>query len=358
MKLLDKYIIKKFLGTFFFTTALFLSIAVVFDVSEKMDDFLEKGAPVDAVITDYYFNFIIYYGNLFSSLMIFIAVIYFTSKLASNTEFIAMFSGGVSLYRLLWPYFIASTILAVSSFYLTNYLIPNTAENRLEFEATYLKTYRTDRYKNIQLQLAPDKFLYLETYNSNRKVGYQFILENFDGIELKSRLEASYLRYNDDKQIWGIENYKIRKFDGLKEELIIGKNLDTNFSFQPDELYQNIFNIETMDRGELSEFIEKQRAKGAENLQYFEIEQHQRVAYPFATYFLSLIALAIASRKVRGGIGVNIALGLLIGVSYILFMKVSTTFATNGNLSPGLSVWIPNILYAILGTILFRNAQK
>lgn len=357
MKILDRYIIKKFLGTFFFTTALFLAIAVVFDVAEKIDDFLEKGAPLKGIVVDYYLNFIIYYGNLFSSLMIFIAVIYFTSKLANNTEFIAMFSGAISLNRILWPYFIAASILAVSSFYLTNYLIPNTADDRLAFEAEYLKSYRTDRYKNIHLQLKPDRFLYLETFNAKRQVGYQFALEQFDGLELKYRIESNYLRYKADST-WTLQSYSIRRFNGEQESLELGASLDTTFSFQPDELYQNIYNLETMDRNELSAFIEKEKERGAENVQFFEITQHQRVAFPFATYILSLIALSIASRKVRGGIGVNIALGLVIGVSYILFMKVSTTFATNGNLSPAIAVWIPNMAFTVLGIYLYRNAQK
>ncbi len=358
MKKLDRYIFFRYLGTFFFTVTLLLSIAVVFDVSEKIDDFLEKGAPLKAIIFDYYVNFLVYYGNTFSSLMVFIAVIFFTSKLANNSEFIAMFGSGVSLKRLLIPYFAAASFLAIGTYYLTNYTIPHTAVDRHAFEAQYLKIPTQDRFRNIHLQITPNSFLYLESYNSKRQVGYQFALENFDGLELKSKLEADYLRWNKKDSLWTLEKMRIRYLQDSTETLVTEGRMDTLFTFGPNDLSQNIYNMETMDRNQLKAFVEKATKRGSEVVEFFEIELHQRVAYPISTYIFTLIALAIGCRKKRGGLGVNIALGLIIAVTYVLFMKISITFATNGNLDPAFAVWLPNICFGITGVLLFINARR
>lgn len=358
MQKLDWYIIKKFLGTFFFSISLILLVVVVFDFSEKIDDFIEKSAPVKDILFSYYLNFIPYFGNLFSPLFTFVAVVFFTSKMASNTEIISILASGVSFNRMLRPFLISAATLAVLSFVLGNFIIPPANENRLQFENIYIKNPYQNRDKDIHMQISPGEFIYVQSYNTKRNIGYRFSLEKFDNQELKEKLITNYIQWNEGTQNWTAYDYFKRSINYLNEKIEQGDSLTLTINLSPDDFNQRRSNVETMNFFQLNDFIKEEKLKGSKHLVFHIIEQQKRFAFPFATIVLTLVAVAMASRKIRGGIGLHLGLGLLICFAYILFMQVSTTFATNGDLSPVLAVWIPNFLFTILGIYLLKKAPK
>ena len=358
MQKLDWYIIKKFLGTFFFSISLILLIVVVFDISEKIDDFIEKDAPLRGIIFDYYLNFIPYFGNLFSPLFTFVAVIFFTSKMANNSEIISILSSGISFNRFLRPFMLSAGLLAVLSFTLSNFIIPPANSERLEFENTYIKNPYKNRDKDIHMQIKPGQFIYMQSYNTKRNIGYKFSMEQFENNELQEKLFCNYIKWNETTENWTVHNYFIRKIDHLNEEIIEGDTLVLTINLHPNDFNVRRSRVETMNMFQLNDYIKEERMKGSKNLVFHIIEQQKRFAYPFATLILTIVAVAMASRKVKGGIGLHLGLGLLISFAYILFMQVSTTFATNGDSSPIIAVWIPNLLFAGLGLYLLKKAPK
>ena len=355
---LDWYIIKKFLGTFFFSISLILIIVVVFDISEKVDDFFESEAPLHAILFDYYLNFIPYFGNLFSPLFTFIAVIFFTSKMAGNSEIISILTSGVSFNRFLRPFLLSAVLLCVLSFVLGNFIIPASNQLRLDFEYEYLKSPYKNRDKDIHMQIEPGTFIYIESYNIQKNIGYKFSIENFEKNELKKKLYSSYIQWDEQKEKWTIYNYIEREINGLYEEINKGEQKDTVLNLRPKDFNFRLSMVETMNYYELNSFIDKEKMKGSKNLVFHLIEKHKRIAFPFATIILTMVAVAMASRKVKGGIGLHLGIGLLISFSYILFMQISTTFATNGDLSPIVAVWIPNLMFSLLAIYLLRKAPK
>ena len=359
LKTLDRYIIGKFLGTFFLTITLILAIAVVFDTSEKIENFIQEGASAKEIIVDYYVNFVVYYGNLFSSMIVFIAVIFFTSRMTDKTEIVAILTGGVSFFRLMWPYFVAASIIAGVSFTLGNYIIPKTNIKRLEFQHTYIDLKKNDRFKNIHRQIKPGHIIYFENYNSSRYSGYHFTYEVFDDHVLKAKLKADFIRLDTNTQAWVLDNYSMRTIDehGV-EHILSGRQMDTVLDLDADDIVPRLYTTEMMTTPKLNEFIEKERLRGSENLNYFLMQKYQRTSWPIATYVLTLIGVSLSSRKTRGGVGLNIAFGLVICVSYIFFMQISTTFATVGSLSPLLAVWIPNIIFSVIAVYLYLIAPK
>ena len=358
MNKLDWYIVKKFLGTFFFTLALILLIVIVFDISEKIDDFLESEVTIKSIILEYYLNFIPYFGNLFSPLFIFISVIFFTSKMANDTEIIAIHNSGMSFKRLLKPFMISAIVLGTISFVLGNFIIPSSNSERINFENKYLKNKRYSRAKNIHMQIQHGQYIYMESFNSTRNIGYKFTLENFREGKLASKLKSDYIQYDTLSNKWTINKYEIREFNDNGETIISGASIDTSLNLSPHDFTKRKSLVETMNIFELNEYIVDEELKGSEQLVYHKIEKHKRVAFPFASIILTLIALAIASRKTRGGIGLHLGIGILIAFTYILFMQVSTTFATNSNLDPALAVWIPNLCYMVLAGILLFKASR
>lgn len=359
LKIIDRYIIGKFLGTFFLTITLILAIAVVFDISEKIDDFLTRGASVPEIIFDYYINFMVYYGNLFSSMMVFIATIFFTSRMTANTEIVATLTGGVSYRRMMWPYFLAATLIGSINFVMSHYIIPTTNIDRINFERAYINKKTNDRYKNIHRQLRPGEILYMETFNVNSNTGYHFSYEVFEGNTLRQKITADFLRYDSIQDTWTMDNYYIRTIDkNGQESLEQGRRKDTTFNFDTKQIVPRLYTIAMMNTPQLNDFIEAERISGSESLNRYLIEKHQRTSYPFATYVLVLIGVSISSRKKRGGLGLNLALGLLICVTYIFFMQISTTFATVGSLPPLLAVWVPNIIFGALGAYLYYITPK
>ena len=336
-----------FLGTFFFSLLLIICIVIIFDVSEKIDDFIEREAPIKAIVFNYYFNFIPYFVNLFSALFTFISVIFFTSKLAGNSEIIAILSSGVSYRRLLVPYFISAFILSIFSYVLINWLIPPANERRLEFET-----------KNIHRQILPGVFVYLESYNNVHDIAYKFSMEQFEDGVLKSKLLSDYAQWDTSLNKWKISNYVIRDIFEGKELITTGKRIDTSINMLPTDYSRRVNVVEAMNYNELNSFIAEEKQIGSDNITLWEIEKHERFAYPFSTLILTLIGVSISSRKTRGGIGLNIGIGIFLAFSYIMFMQVSTVLATNANVNPLLAVWIPNIVYALIGLGLYHRAAR
>ena len=358
MQKLDWYIIKKFLGTFFFTLAIILAIVIIFDISEKIDDFLEHELSISTIIFDYYLNFMPYFSNLFSPLFIFISVIFFTSKMANDTEIIAILNSGMSFKRLLKPFIMSAILLALISFFLGNFIIPPSNKKRIDFENKYIVNKKHSNAKDIHIQIEPGQYIYMQSFNSTRNIGYKFTLENFKNGTLQSKLKSNYIQFDTITNKWIIHNYEIREFLYDKEIISVGKEIDTILNLYPHDFTKRNSLVETMNIFELNDYITQEKLKGSEQTVYHEIEKYKRTAFPFASIILTLIAVAIASRKIRGGIGMHLGIGILIAFTYILFMQISTTFATNSNLTPLLAVWIPNICYTILAGILLYKAPK
>lgn len=335
-----------------------MTIAIVFDVSEKIEDFLTNDAPLKAILLDYYLNFAIYYGNLLSFLIIFLSVIFFTSKMASNTEIVAILSSGVSFKRLLYPYFIAATILASGSYYLNHWLVPHANKVRLDFEEIYVRNAFRYVDKNIHKQISPGEFIYMERYNNTKNTGYKFAWEKWEGTTMTYKLMADFIVYDTTIKKWSIKNYVERYIDGYNETLNKGKKLDTILALNPDDFQRRMEFVGAMDREQLDIFIDEQTMIGSEDVPFYLIEKHQRTSYPFATYVLTLIGVCIASRKIRGGTGIHLVLGLSLCVTYILALKVTTVYALNAGLDAFWAVWIPNILFAFISLFIYRFAPK
>lgn len=354
MKILDWYIIRKFLGTYLFAIALILAITVMFDINEKLDAFLK--APLKETVFDYFLNFLPYFANQFSPLFTFIAVIFFTSKLADNSEIIAMLSTGMSYNRLLRPYMISAAVIAVATYVLSAYIIPPANVKRIEYTNTYVKNKRVDYGSNIQLQVAKGEIAYMSRYDNLQKTGYKFSLESFDGKRLVSRLTAQSIRW-DTLYNWTVRDYMIRDFEGQREVIRRGQRLDTVIPFEPRDFLISKNDHETMTSPALREYIERQKARGVANIKSFEIENHRRYAMTAAAFILTVIGMALSSRKVKGGMGVNIGIGLVLSFSYILFMTVTSTFAVSGAASPMVSMWIPNIIYSVIAVVLYYRVS-
>lgn len=359
LKIIDLYIIRKFLGTFVYSIILILAIAVIFDISEKLDDFIETSTPVKEIIFDYYFNFIPYFAVLFSSLFTFISVIFFTSKMAYNTEIIAILSSGVSFRRFLLPYFISASIITIFSFTLSNFVIPNANKTKLEFEEKYIhKRPQTFARKNIHKQVEPGVFIYLDSYSTVSRTGYNFSIEKFVDGKLIAKTMADQITWDSTKNVWTMRRYYSRELGGLTEKIVEGNTKDTVLVLYPEDFERRLNAVEAMSFNELNEFIDVSRMQGETNLTAYLIERYKRTAFPFSTFILTLIGVAVSSKKVRGGIGSQLGIGLAISFAYILFMQFSSQFAIGGSLPPLLAVWVPNIIFAIIAMFLYRMAPR
>ncbi len=355
-KTIDLYITKKFLGTFFYTIALILSIAIVFDMAENLDEFISKDIPAKVIILEYYMNFIPYFANLFSPLFTFIAVIYFTSKMAYNTEIIAILSSGVSYPRLMRPYLTSAFILATLSFVLGNYIIPPANKTLNDFRNKYIDNNRVIVEKNIHRQIEPGVYIYMQSFNANN-VGYRFTLEKFDGAQLKEKISADNIRWDEDSEKWIINNYWIRHILDDGETFEKGYRMDTTLNMAPNDYKVMKNQMETFTTPALKEEIKQMKMRGVNSVEW-EIENHKRVAGPFSAFILTIIGAGLASRKIKGGLGLHLGLGLLLAFSYILFMQISTVFAISGNTPPIVAVWIPNLFYSIIALFVFRWAAR
>ena len=360
IKLIDVYIIRKFLGTFFFCLALILTIAVVFDFAEKIDNFMEKEAPVRAIIFEYYLNFIPYFAMLFAPLFVFISVIFFTSKMAVNTEIIAILNSGMSFRRMMWPYFISSFIIALFTFILTNFVIPKANLVRMDFEDKYYRSSnRRVTVENIHRQVFKNIYVYMGSFNPLSQRGQNFTIEKFsDSGRLESKLSSSSVTYDTAKNKWKAMNYYLREIKGNEEIITRGKSIDTALIIKPGDFSRDPGFVSTMTYRELDDYIKLLQMQGSDELKLFLIEKHRRYASPFAVFILTLIGVSLSSRKIRGGIGMNIGLGLVLSFSYILFLQFASQFSLKGDLGPMIAMWIPNMLYSIIALVLYKMAPK
>lgn len=356
MKTLDWYIVKKFLGTFFFSIVLILSIAIVFDLTEKMDDFFESQVPLKEIIVEYYLPFIPYYMNMFSSLFIFISVIYFTSKLAGNSEIIAMLAAGVSYHRLMVPYAFSATVLFVLSMWLGGWVIPKSSQHMLAFTDKYVSHFTTENARNVQLEVEPGTILYIESFRKNNSMGYRASVEQFEGKTLMQRTTAERIYY-DSLDCWHLEDYTQRTFTGMREEMERGERKDIRLPIIPDELFITIEEAEQMTTPELRHYMERQRQRGSGNVKAFEVEYHKRWASPLGAFIMTLLGVTMSSRKVRGGMGKNLGIGIVLTALYILFSTVSTTFSVNNVMSPFMAAWLPNFVFLGLSIPLYIKAS-
>ena len=358
---LDRYIITKFIGTYIYSIILIISIAIVFDVNENLSKFSTYGAPLKAIAFDYYANFVPYFANLFSPLFVFIAVIFFTSKLAGNSEIIAMLAAGVSFKRLMRPYYLSAALIALVNYYLGAYIIPHGNIIRQDFEAKYKNADKITSASNVQLMVGPGVIAYIQQYDDKTKSGYGFSLDKFEKKKLVSHMTASTIRYDtisEDRFHWKAQNYKIRTLKGLREEIKSGSVIDTLIHMEPMDLVFSKGQQETLTSDELRQYISKQTERGSSNVVQYEVEYHKRIATSFASFILTIIGASLSSRKRKGGMGVSLGIGLGLSFSYILLQTISATFAINADTPPILAAWIPNILYAIIAYFCYRQAPN
>ncbi|MFM7218000.1 MAG: LptF/LptG family permease [Bacteroidota bacterium] len=358
VKLLDRYIIRKFLGTFFFSLGLIILIAVVFDISEKLDDFIERKAPIEKIVFDYYLNFIPYFANLFAPLFVFISVIYFTSRMAANTEIVAILNSGISFRRLLYPYFVSAAVLTGLLIYFNGWVIPHSNKVKLDFENVYIKNPVEFKSRNIHRQICPGTFIYLESYNNLDNIGYRFSMERIENGKRTWFLNSDRIVWDSTKTRWRVENYHIRTIDGYRESIRKGWRLDTGLYMHPADFKRRMNIVEAMDNPTLAKFIQDEKLEGVSNINGFLVERYRRYAMPFSTFILTLIGVSLSSRKVRGGIGAQLGLGIFLSFTYILFMQVFNTFAASGTIPPIIAVWIPNILFSMIAVYLMKVAPK
>ena len=362
LKRIDTYLIGKFLGTYFFSILLIISIGVVFDFNENVDKFTTNHAPLKGIIFDYYLNFIPYYSNLFSALFVFLSVIFFTSKLAGNSEIIAMISTGMSLRRLMRPYMISAAIIAAMTFYLGSEVIPRGSVKRLEFENQYKRRTKNPTYAdNVQLQVDTGVIAFLEHFDGISKRGTHFSLDKFEGKKLVSHLTANSVEYDtlsDVRYHWRLNDVTIRNMVGMKEEIEHLHHMDSIIAMEPQDFLLIRNQQETMTNSELREYIEKQRIRGSGSLSMFEVEYHKRYASPFAAFILATIGMSLSSRKRKGGMGISLGVGLGLSASYILLQSIAATFSINAGFHPTLAAWTPNIIFSLIAYYLYRKAPR
>ncbi len=359
-KIVDYYIIRKFLGTFFFCLVLILTIAVVFDFTEKIDNFMEKAAPWQAIVFDYYPNFIPYFATLFAPLFVFISVIFFTSRMAANTEIIAILNSGMSFRRMMWPYFLAALVIGLIIFYLTNFMIPEANLRRLDFEDKYYRS-RTRRSSvdNIHRQAFKNVYVYIESFSPLYQRGRNFTIEKFnDEGKLVSKLSSPIVTWDTASHKWTATSYIHREITDSGEIITRGDKIDTTLTVTPMDFSKDPSVVGTMTYRELYDYIDLLKLQGSDELKIFLVEKHRRYASPFSVFILTLIGVSLSSRKIRGGIGMNIGIGLALSFSYILFQQFASQFSLKGNLSPMLAMWIPNMLYLVIALVLYKLAPK
>ncbi len=358
MRKLDLYISKKFITTFFMALLLIIGIVIIFDISEKVDYFVKNEAPLKAIIVDYYLNFVPYFMNMFSPLFVFITVIFFTSRMASSSEFIAMLSGGISYARILVPYIACAVLIAALSLGLNLYVIPKSNVIRTDFEQKYVKN-KTLKFRNVHYQIAPGQFVYVESFSRWNNTAYRFTLESIENNKLKSKLEAESAVWDSTKQCWKLRNWFIRDYaSGLEDHITSGAKKDTVIELTVTDFYRNEKTVETLPIKDLNQLIETQNMRGDKNVMFAEIELHNRFAMPFSAIILTIMGVCLSSRKKRGGIGWNLGIGIALAFSYILFLRFSQMFVYTGAMPAGLALWTPNILFMLITVFLYTKAQK
>ena len=353
----DRYIIRTFITTFLFAIGLILAVAVVFDVNDKITDFLKPEVPLSGILFRYYLNFIPYYANLFSPLFVFISVIFFTSKLAANSEIIAMLASGMSFRRLLRPYMVAATLIAAATYGLNGFIIPSGNRVRLNFEQTYLKSRREVYTSNIQIAIAKDTYLYIRDYESLSKRATSLAVDQFKGQKLISRLTADEATY-DTLDHWTLSDFHIRRFKGLTATDTVGYGLDTNLHISPADFLINEKDAVKMRNDQLTRYIDRQKERGASNTRLFQTELHNRYAAIFSAFILTFIGAVLSAKKMKNGLGINLVIGFSLCLAYILATSLTSQISNVGLLAPWIAAWIPNAAFVIIALFLWRKAPQ
>ena len=356
---IDVYIVSKFITTFFVALLLIIGIVIIFDISEKIDNFVAKEAPLKAIIVDYYLNFIPYFMNMFSPLFVFITVIFFTSKMAADSEIIAILSCGISFHRMMVPYIFSATLIAIFSLCLNLFIIPDANKTRLEFENQYVKTRFKSVGRNVHYQISPGEFVFAESFSSWNNTAYKFTLEKIVDNKLVSKISAESAVYNEEKDRWTLKKYFIREYNNdLTDKIRSGKQMDTTIALSSKDFYLTEKTVETLNYAELNQLIDTQKMRGDGNVKFALIEKNTRFALPFSAFILTIMGVALSSKKRRGGIGWNIGIGIALAFTYILFLRFSQMFVHTGTLPPTIALWLPNVVFAIIAGFLYRIAPK
>jgi lipopolysaccharide export system permease protein len=361
LKILDKYIIKKYLGTFLFVVLIFSLVAVIIDFSQNVEEFIDEQLPAGQVAREYYLNFVIFINGLLWPLFALISVIFFTSRMAFNSEIIAILNAGTSFRRIMRPYLIAAGLIATVHLVLNHYIIPLSNKTRLDFFHSYIMK-ESDKGKttHVHMFIEPDTKVYVRNYFKQDSLGRHFRLEHFDGNRLVSFIEAGEAKWDGEKELWTLSSYEIHSFDGREEQIIIGgrEKMDTAIALRPSDFVRYDDTREMIPSNRLQEFIEEEKQRGIGNTKIYEIELHRRTADPVTILIVTIIGMAVASRKVRGGMGLHLAVGVALGAIFIFVAKFSITFATNEAFPAWLGVWLPNLFFALVAGVLISKSQK
>lgn len=358
LSILDRYILRKYLGTFLLLLLLFIPIGITINLAEKIDKILANEVPFGEVAL-YYLHFTIYFANLLFPLFLFLSVIWFTSKLANKTEVIAFLSSGVSFYRFLRPYMIGATIVCIGALILGMYLAPWASKGFNEFTYEYLKRGKKDRDEtNVYRQINENDIIYVSYFNVENLNGRNFTLEHFEDNKMVYKIDAARIKYNKEDSTYTLNNYTKRIIGEREDQLIIKKKLDTVFSFELEDLTPLEYIAETLNYNELNRFISKEKARGSNYINRYEIVRNKRWSLPISAYILTIIAVAVSSIKRRGGMGVNLAFGIGLGMVFIFFDKIFGTMAEQSDFSPLVATWFPNVVFAVLAVYLLYNAKR
>jgi lipopolysaccharide export system permease protein len=358
VRILDKYILKKFLTAFFFTVIVLVMVICVIDFTEKNDDFLKHNLGAWQIITEYYVNLFPYYANLLSPITVFIAVVFVTSQLAARTEIVAILASGVSFKRLLLPYIMGSVVLGIATMALTGWIIPYANKTRVEFERKYVKNPYRFNGRNVHIKIGPKSYAYMESYDNVNNVGYKFALETIEGTLLKRRLTAEAITWDSTKQAWHLSPQLVRVIRGPKETLLSLPARDTTLNLYPKDFASTYRLSETLTLPELNAFIQQKIDRGASDTQIYLSEKHERYAYPYAMFILTIIGVIMSARKSRAGVGGQIALGFVLAFVFIIFVILSRNFAQVGDVPPMLAAWIPSIIFTGIGLVLYRIVPR
>lgn len=356
---IDLYIAKKFISTFFLSLLLIIVIVIIFDLSEKIDYFVKNEAPLRAIVFDYFANYIPYLVNMFAALFVFITVIFFTSRMASNSEIIAILSCGVSFHRMMVPYIVSAALIAVLSLGLNLYVIPRSNATRIEFEAQYVKRHNNYNLRNIHYQISPGQFVYIESFSRWNSTAYKFTVEDIEGHRLVRKVSAESAVWDSTLDGWHLRKVITRDYSaGLRDDVSYREQQDTVIALKLKDLFNNEKTVETLTIGELNELIRTQEMRGDANVMYARIEKQRRMTMPFSAIILTIIGVSLSARKRRGGIGWNIGIGIALAFSYIFFLRISEMFVYTATLPPGIALWLPNLLFAIIAAFLYKRACK
>ncbi len=356
---LDWYIIRKFLVTFFVSILFLAVLIIIFDISEKIEDFIKKEAPLHEIVFDYYVNWVPYFINQYAPMFVFLTVIFFTSKMTQDSEVVAILSGGISYHRFALPFVLSALFIAVMSLELGQWVLPHANGVRVEFEQKYNSWRKVKIGHDMHYKLEDDRFVYLESFSSYNNTAYNFTLEDLSEGRLHSKISAESAQFDTVSGVWHLRNWVIREYDeGMRDHIRSGRQMDTTLSLTRDDFFMNKFTIQRLNKRELNQLIEAQKMRGDASVNRALIEKNNRLSMPFSTIILTIIGLALCTKKKRGGMGWNLAAGTALAFSYILFMQFSEMFVITDTLPASIAIWLPNYLYTIIAIVLYVKAPK